>query len=247
MLKIAVCDDELRHLDKINELLRAYLQARPSLSGKVFQFESGASMLNYINDNECFDLYILDILMPEIDGIQTGRRLRDLGCGGEIIFLTASNEFASESYEVRAFFYLLKPVDKTRLFSVLDRAIEKLNQRRTEAIMVGTPDGPRRILLESIRYVERASRVMRYHCTDGIVDSSTIRIPFGKMAAPLLTDSRFYLGGVSYVLNFQHVAGVDGQTVLLDSGEAVTLPRTVAGPFKQAWGKYWLEESTYGV
>lgn len=64
------------------------------------------------------------------------------------------------------------------------------------------------------------------------------------MAAPLLADRRFYLCGASFVLNFQHVTGVDGQAALLDNGQTVVLPRTAAAAFKKAWGGYWLEEGT---
>lgn len=84
---------------------------------------------------------------------------------------------------------------------------------------------------------------MRYYCTDGTVDSLTIRVPFREMAEPLLVDQRFYLCGASFVLNFQHVAGVNGQDALLDDGRKVTLPRTAAADFKMAWGNYWLEVS----
>lgn len=85
---------------------------------------------------------------------------------------------------------------------------------------------------------------MRYYCTDSTVDSQTIRVSFREMAAPLLADRRFCLCGASFVLNFQHVTGVNGQTALLDNGQAVTLPRTAAVDFKKAWGSYWLEENT---
>ena len=181
--------------------------------------------------------------MPELSGIDTGRRLRALGEGGEIVYLTSSNDFAADSYDVRACFYLLKPVEEPKFFRVLDGAVKKLIRRRNSAVVVTTSDGKRRILLERIRYVERVGRYMRYDCTDGIVESQTIRVSFREATAPLLSDRRFYLCGASLVLNFQHVAGVNGQSALLDSGQTVTLPRTAAIEFKKAWGGYWLEES----
>lgn len=200
-------------------------------------------MLARVEDTGEFDVYLLDILMPGLNGIDTGRKLRQQGDGGEIVYLTTSNDFAADSYEVRAFFYLLKPVEEKRFFQVLDDAAEKLKRRRSESIVVATADGPRRILLERIRYVERVGRCIRYHCTDGAIDSQSIRIPFREMAAPLLADRRFCLCGASFVLNFQHVTGVQGQTALLDSGQTLVLPRTVAADFKKAWGSYWLTEA----
>ena len=244
MLRIALCDDDEKQLDQAAALLNTYLQPRPHLHGQVETYRSGGALLARAENAGGFDLYILDILMPELDGINTGRRLRALGDGGEIIYLTSANDFAADSYDVQAFSYLLKPVEQGKFFQVLDQAVKKLKQRRSSAIVVTTADGPRRILLEHIRYVERMGRCMRYYCTDSTVDSQTIRVSFREMAAPLLADRRFFLCGASFVLNFQHVAGVNGQTALLDNGQTVVLPRAAAPEFKKAWGNYWLEEYT---
>ena len=241
MLRIAICDDEEKQLKQTASLLEGYFRFRPGVHGQVEMFSSGSALLARAEDAGGFDLYVLDILMPELSGIETGRRLRALGDGGEILYLTSSNDFAADSYDVRAFFYLLKPVKEDKLFQVLDQVVDKLNRRRSRAVVITTADGPRRILLERILYVERVGHYVRYFCTDGIVDSQTIRVPFRKIAAPLLTDRRFFLCGVSFVLNFQHVTGVNGQAALMDNGQTVTLPRTAAVDFKKAWGSYWLE------
>ena len=243
MLRIALCDDEKKQLSQAAAMLNAYLSSRPDLSGQVETFRSGSTLLARVEDVGGFDLYVLDILMPELSGIDTGRRLRALGDGGEIIYLTSSNDFAADSYDVRAFFYLLKPVNEGNLFQVLDAAVENLKRRRSSAVVVTTVDGPRRILLERIRYVERVGRYMRYYCTDTTIDSQTIRVSFREAVAPLLADRRFCLCGASFLLNFQHVAGVNGQSALLDNGQAVILPRMSATEFKKAWGNYWLEEA----
>lgn len=244
MLRIAVCDDEAQQLKRMTALLETYFQAHSGLDGQVETFQSGDALLARMEHSRGFDLYILDILMPELSGIETGRRLRARGDGGEIIYLTSSNDFAADSYDVHAFFYLLKPVDAKKLFRVMDGVLEMLSRKRRSAILVSTADGPRRILLERIRYVERVGRRIRYHCTDGVVDTQTIRLSFRETIAPLLEDRSFYLCGASFVLNFRHVAGVNGQNAILDDGEIVTLPRTAATDFKLAWGNFWLEQGT---
>ena len=186
MLRIALCDDEEKHLEKMNALLESYLQSRPHLNGQVELFSSGRTLLTHREKQGGFDLYILDILMPSASGIDIARRLRALGDGGEIIYLTHSNDFASDSYDVRAFFYLLKPVTERKFFQVLDEAVEKSSKRKNQAVMVHTTEGTQRILLDRIRYVERVGRCMRYYCTDGIIDSQTIRVngdsPAGRPA-----------------------------------------------------------------
>lgn len=150
MLRIALCDDEADKLRETAALVQRYFQARPSVSGQVETFPGGGELLARMQESRGFDIYILDILMPGLSGIDAARKLRQLGDGGEIIYITNSNDFAADSYEVRAFSYLLKPVDEARLFKVLDGAVEKLERRRSSAVIVNTPGGMQRI--RSSRY-----------------------------------------------------------------------------------------------
>ena len=242
MLRIAICDDEAQYVHQTAKLVQEYLGGRPDLSGQVFPFRLGRELLCQVEETGGFDLYLLDIIMPGLNGIETGRQLRQLGDGGEIVYLTTSADYAVDSYSVRAFFYLLKPLEKDRLFQVLDAAVKKLNERRSKAVLITTKDGPRRVLLDQILYVERVGRSLRYFCSGGAVDSLSLRVPFHTAVEPLLADPRFCQCGSSFAFNLQHVTGVSGQEVLLDSGGPVAIPRASVAPFKHAWGRFWLEE-----
>lgn len=243
MLRIAICDDEPQQVRQITNFVQDYLRGHPELSGQIEPFSQGRELLYQAEETGGFDLYLLDIIMPGLNGIQTGRQLRQLGDGGEIIYLTTSPDYAVDSYSVRAFFYLLKPLEKGRLFEVLDAAVKKLDDRRSKAVLIATRDGPRRLLLDQILYVERVGRGLRYFCSDGAVDSLSLRVPFHAAVEPLLADPRFCQCGSSFAFNLQHVTGVSGQEVLLDSGGTVAIPRASVAPFKQAWGSFWLEGS----
>ena len=242
MLRIAICDDEPQYARQIKNFVQEYLHGHPELSGQIDSFSLGRELLYQAEESGGFDLYLLDIIMPGLNGIQTGRQLRQLGDGGEIIYLTTSPDYAVDSYSVRAFFYLLKPLEKGRLFEVLDAAVKKLNDRRSKAVLIATKDGPRRLLLDQILYVERVGRSLRYFCSGGTVDSMSLRVPFHAAVEPLLADPRFCQCGSSFAFNLQHVTGVSGQEVLLDSGGTAAIPRASVAPFKHAWGRFWLEE-----
>lgn len=243
MLSIVICDDEAWYVEKIENFVQEYLHRHPKRSGQIYTFQRGQELLCQAEETGGFDLYLLDIIMPGLDGIQTGRQLRELGNGGEIVYLTISPDYAVDSYSVHAFFYLLKPIEKERLFEVLDAAFEKLNERRSKAILITTKDGPRRILLDQILYVERVGRGLRYYCSGGVVDSMSLRVTFHTAVEQLLADPRFCQCGSSFAFNLQHVAGVKGQEVLLDNGCSVAIPRASVPAFKRAWGGFWLEES----
>lgn len=111
MLQIAVCDDSPRDLNTFIALLQQYLQRHPETTAQIVAFENGEEMLSKVKEGNVYDIVFLDIIMPAPDGIETGWRLRALGSNSLLIYLTCSKEYAIDSYDVRAYHYLLKPID----------------------------------------------------------------------------------------------------------------------------------------
>ena len=117
MYHIALCDDEALQRQITGELLEKYISGR-KLAARVHKFSGGHELMNALYD-ETFDIYILDIVMPEMNGIELGLSLRraeqQSGGEGAIIYLTTSPDFALEGYHAKAAAYLLKPV-KEKVF-----------------------------------------------------------------------------------------------------------------------------------
>jgi len=241
MIKLAFCDDEAEQRTVIGGLLREYAASRPGLAVKLAAFSSGEELLAAAAECGGFDLYVLDIVMPGLSGIDVGVRLRELYSGGVIIYLTISPEYAVDSYAARAFQYLMKPVDPERFFRALDQAASILERQKAACVTVRVREGLRLVRLDEIVYVELAGRSMRYHLSDGTcLDSVTVRSPFQEEAAPLLADSRFFLCGASFVVNLFYVTAVGKGYLRMDGGARVPLSRGLAAQAKQRWSDYWL-------
>ncbi len=241
LLRIAVCDDDAAELARSETLLKEFCTRRPELAAQVTVFRDAQGLLDALNQGKGFDLYLLDVLMPGKNGIEAGKELRRLGQEGEIIYLTTSPDYAVDSYQTQAFYYLLKPVARDQLFAVLDRAADALGKRKDQTAIVSTAAGLRSIPLSDILYVERVDRSMRYYLAGGeAVDSRTLRGSFREGTAPLLEDSRFFLCGASFVLGLHHVKSVERSRAMLDTGAWVPVSQTACGELKQAWMNYWL-------
>lgn len=240
MLKLALCEDETIQRGIAAVLLHDYLKDRPGVKGKVFEFSSGPELLEALKTEGRFDLYLLDVVMPEMTGIELGLRLRRQDQEAVIIYLTVSPEYAISAYETQAFGYLVKPVDRERLYQVLDRAIGSMEKRKGTCVPVKTREGLQRVPLDEILYAELADRSMRYHMASGeLVDSVTLRGAFQAAAAPMLADSRFVLCGASFVVNLYYVAVVEKSSLRLTTGERVPLPRGSAAETRRRWQAYW--------
>lgn len=109
-MKIAICDDDLTELNRITAFLDEYSKTkRILLTCKTFcsSIELASTAMQ-----ESYDLYLLDILMPALNGIELAREIRNFDRAADLIFLTSSPEYAVDSYTVKASDYLLKPVQK---------------------------------------------------------------------------------------------------------------------------------------
>ena len=116
---IAVCDDQAEELSALTALLDQW-QAERHFPLRYHTFRSAAGMLD-VAQRERFSLYLLDVMMPGIDGMDAAREIRTFDDAADIVFLTSSPGFAYESYGVRALEYLLKPISGGLLFPVLDK------------------------------------------------------------------------------------------------------------------------------
>lgn len=137
-MKIAVCDDEPIFRKQLKAILEEYYC---SLDVLVLSYSSGEELLGAVKGNP-FDLVFLDIEMEGIDGLETAKRLNELVSDLPVILLTSHTELAMEGYEVRAFRFLGKPVDKRKLQEALG-AFEKLRQQE-QKIEIVTEGGSRR-------------------------------------------------------------------------------------------------------
>ena len=240
MFHIALCDDDVKQRQLTHKLLDSYLSLR-GIAAKIWEFSSGQALLNAMPD-ENFDLYLLDVVMPEMDGIDLGMELRKSDENGVIIYLTTSPDFALQGYSVKAASYLLKPVQEEKLFSVLDDVFKTISDRREQSIVVKTADGMSRLLLDHILYVEQTERTPRYHLKDGnCVSGVTIQTSFPETMRPLLADKRFYLCGASFVLNLHCIKSINKAEIIFAGGQQATVPRRSAADLNTAWIHYWLE------
>jgi len=240
-MRIAVCDDEKLYREKILKLIREYNQTRQDLSFTLSTFSSANELLNFIDEHGRFDLYILDIIMPETSGIQLGSVLRKSGDEGMIIYLTTSPDFAVDSYTVEAFYYLLKPIDTTLFFHCLNKAADRFEKLQKDVIAVKTSHSVRMIPVRSIYYAERVKRLICYHISDGsCLNSATFNGTFQHAAASLLEHGEILLVGSSFAVNLHHVTEITRHDLIIAGQYKIAIPRGKYETYKAEWSDYWL-------
>jgi len=242
MLKIALCEDDAEEQKATAQLIKRYQSLHQEIDIRLKLFSSGEELLDYIEEKGGYDLYLLDVIMPDTDGIQTGIHLRKRQDNGLIIYLTSSPDFAIESFQVQPFYYLLKPIKEELLFPVLEKACIQIKAKKSKVIPVKTKDSLRLLPLHSILFAELSGRMVRYHLTDNsVIDSLTFRGAFKKEIAPLLKFDNFLLCGSSFAVNLLHVTSLEKTDLIMSNGQRVPIPRKFYSEVKRQWLLFWLE------
>lgn len=133
MIKAAICEDSELDKDILKEII-SFLLADRGLEYEINSFTSGKELVSKYK-NHPYDIIFLDILMDDIDGIETGRLIREMDDKVEIVYCTSSKDFAIAAYDVHAMGYLLKPYETLRIgavkvYSKLDAFEEELSDSR---------------------------------------------------------------------------------------------------------------------
>ena len=224
--RAAICDDSAADCKYIRKLISEWAQER-NITVNAEEFPSAESFLFRYAENKTFDLLLLDIEMDGMDGVTLAKRIRRENEAVQIIFITGYSDYIAEGYEVAALHYLMKPVNQEKLFSVLDRALEK--RRQEEGCLNLELSGEMlRIPFYEIRYLDVHQNYVTIHCKKEYTVKRTLS-EFEK-----LLDQRFFRAGRGLIVNLTQIRRVTKTDVFLADGTVLPLPRGIYEPLNRA-------------
>lgn len=218
MLNLIICDDEKAEIEYLTVLLNEWAQ-ETGLVLRILSFESGESYFFHYEDDSTADILLLDIQMKEMDGIALAKKIRESNSKVQIIFITGFPDFISEGYEVSALHYLMKPVNKEKLFEVLNRALSSLNAMG-EKIMLESDSGLVSLFLQEILYAEATGHTVMIKTAD-----TTIRVRLTLSEIKDLLGKGFVLSHRSYLVSLAHIHRITKTDLILDDGRVIPLSR----------------------
>ena len=238
ILKIAVCDDDRNELGRIAALLDDYRSER-SVPLAHSEFSSSVELASTA-DSAGFNIYILDVLMPVLNGIELAREIRCFDRASSVIFLTSSPEFALESYSVKASDYILKPVVKERLFSALDDILERTEQEKESFVVVKSSLGLRKIFLSKLVCVEAYDRKVIYHLHNG--EQLECHGRFTSVCDELMKNPEFMLPHRSFLVNMKFISTIGSTDMHLQNGQTIPLAKRRVAEIKKHYLAFQMEE-----
>lgn len=239
MFRIAICEDDAAMRSYEKELVSGWALDN-GYKAVVDVYANAEQFLFVIEDEQEYDLLILDIQMGEINGIKLAAKLRESGMGAQIIFLTGVPDYALEGYEVGAVRYLMKPLKEKEFLSLLDVLYEKIGMERRDFFLFEQGTNVYRIALSDILYLEAKGH---YICMSTLQEELEWKASFSSVAEQF-DDEIFFLLKRGLLVNLEHVEKITRTECILDHGRTLPVARERYKDLNKAFITYYKGKKT---
>ncbi|MEM1486215.1 LytTR family DNA-binding domain-containing protein [Oscillospiraceae bacterium PP1C4] len=233
MINIILCDDNTVLLEKYKKVLNQ-LAEKYCYDISITTFFSGEQLLFHLseNPNEASIIY-LDILMLDLNGIDTAKRLRQIGCHSEIIFLTSCKDFVFESFDAYPLHYIVKDSksEREKLEQAFLKSIKLTLEKEKELFLCSRGRQKKKIPLHKISYFEIHGRIVAVHYEgksfDFYSNMDTLQVD--------LNEKFFIRCHRSFLVNLKFIDTINKDNLLLSSGDVIPLGSTYAKDVKRSF------------
>ncbi|WP_026517928.1 LytR/AlgR family response regulator transcription factor [Butyrivibrio sp. MC2021] len=217
MYKVAICDDEEKCVKEAAALLEDYNKTHPQHTFAVDVFMSSIELLGAM-EKENYDIYLLDIYIDKMNGIEIADLIRKKDEEAHIVFMTSSNAFYKDAFRIHAVHYLEKPILKEDFFDAMDRACQKEDTR-----FLTVKDGNQvcKVAIGDVLYVESEDHYKRIATEN---DTYMVRSTLKELMDEL-TEEYFYALGVKSIINLTKVLRITKDTLVMEDGKEFSVPR----------------------
>ncbi len=218
MLKIAICDDSREDA----EILESAFDKLKGYSVDYDVYFSAKELLEYKNlHEETYHLYIFDIEMPEMNGLELAKEIRKQDQKALFVFLTSYTQYVMDVFDVVTFDYIPKPITAEKLESVLTKAMQYQQMVKRDFVYQFRKNQSR-ISCDDILYFEKNGRQAVIHT---ISESYTTNMTTEELWQQL-DEKVFVQLHVSYIVNLGHVCAIEGEEIVLDNGQRLLIARS---------------------
>lgn len=224
MINIAICDDNKSDLASLEQKVKKYLNDN-NIHGEVVCYEQATTLLSELSTKN-FDLYILDVVMPEVDGIALGKAIRDAGKKASVIYITSSVEYALDAFKVHAIRYIEKPIDDEEFKSAMDFFCDVFVANPHTCVMVRDGNSVQTIFVEDVMYIENHLRSVTYYQKDGKKVTATRREgSFEDEVSAFVSTGLFLQSHKSFFVNMDHISSLKQESIVMDDGREIPIAR----------------------
>ena len=224
MTKIAICDDEQSLLSANRAVVENFLQEKRELA-TIEEYGNGEFLLADIQEGSYFDLILLDIEMPEKDGMELAPQIKQYLPNVLIMFVTSHLKYAIDSFALSIFRYIPKQELKPRLYQALEDAFNYIRLEENGVYTIQTQTRMEKVLLKNILYIQKSGK-------------NSVRKSLSQVYEEINRREFFYIDR-GCIVNIIHIMQVKNGEVILKNGESLPISRSHIQSTKELINSYW--------
>ena len=225
MLRVAICDDSRRDVERLESALERLEHYH--IQWDVFY--SGEELIEYKKKCENdYDLYIFDVEMPGMNGIEVAARIRKEDVRAIFVFLTSHTEYALSAIDVITLAYIQKPITPEKVNELFNK-IEPYFQNVNKEFSFKIKTDYYRVRYDEILYLEREARRVNVYTINEVYKAYMKTDEIWKQ----LDSEEFAVPHASYIVNLRHVRTIKGDFVILADDTELPISRTCKQEFKE--------------
>lgn len=230
-MRIAIIEDDVVQAEKLLKMLSDNLAKIDCADCCIRTFNSGEHFLSCWQPSD-YDIILLDIFMQNLSGVETARKIRQTDPNVRLVFCSDSNEFASESYEVNASYYMCKPITNEAVMAMLLRLNPESLEKQQ---LLKLPDGDS-VLLRDIIYTEYSNHVVTIYLKKDA--PHRLRTSQAQMETLLLAYENFFSPIKGIIINFGEVRKKTDDNFVLSNDKMVHITRRKVKEAKEAYARF---------
>lgn len=231
LLRVAICDDDVFALELIRDAVQKVMNQK-KVQGEIRCFTKVKDLEKKMTTYS-FDLLLLDIDMPETDGISFAKRLRDAKSQVDIIYVSSREDRVFDSLKVNPFGFIRKNRFLEDVPSVLGLYLERRGSEKSPRIVLQIENRTEAVEVKNVLYIEGARKVQQIYIT-GHDKPGEIRYSMQELEDEL-KPAGFLRVHKGYLVNYRHIRVFEGSDVLLDNGQRIPVSRRKLQEIKEAY------------
>ena len=235
MLNIAICDDDALILSKVEELVGVFFRTH-CIEMKMQSYQLSENLTYDLQDGLYYDLFLLDIEMPGIDGRELAKSIHNNMPAAKVIFITSHLEYAVEAYEFSIFRYIPKTAIEEKLSAALNDFYKLYRLERNEFYTIQVKNYVEQLSYRDILYILKEGKYAVFHLANGRTNS--VRKTLAQVFKEINKDY-FYFADRGCIVNLANVIGMNENGILFSDNQRLAISKASISDFKMILLRFW--------
>lgn len=234
MIRMAIVDDDTIFAETVAKQADAFLASRSEPAETWYG--DGKTLLALLKEYRNFEIYLLDVEMPDINGLELAEKIHTFDTKARIILLTAYDRFALQGIRLGVYSYILKDGYWLELSRILERICREEGEDKEEYYFICTGVSGYKIRVNHILYLTKEKKYTIFHCLNGILYKE--RDSLGNVCQRLPAEC-FVAVNRGMIANMGHIISLERLDITMRDGSVLPVSRYEKTKVLGKLAEYW--------